>query len=190
MMEACVVGASTGGVSALRSLLRGLDKGFRPSVIIVQHTATEGFNVLVDLLRDSCVLPVSEAQSREPIQPGHVYLAPPRYHLLVERQHRFALSVDERVCHVRPAADVLFQSAAEVWRERLAAVVLTGANDDGARGAALVRSLGGTLIVQDPQEAEAPEMPAAALRLAGADHVLPLNRIAPMLLKLAGRANA
>jgi len=189
-MEACVVGASTGGVAALRSLLRGLGAGFRPSVIVVQHTGPEGFGMLVSLLRDSCALPVSEARAREPVLPGHVYLAPPRYHLLVEHRRHFSLSVDERVCHVRPSADVLFGSAAEVWREQLVAVVLTGANDDGARGAAQVRGLGGKLIVQDPAEAEAPEMPAAALRLAGADHLLPLKGIAPLLMKLAGRPAA
>jgi two-component system chemotaxis response regulator CheB len=189
-MEACVVAASTGGIAALRSLLRGLDAGFRPSVIVVQHSGADGFGVLVDLLRDSCALPVSEAQSREPVLPRHVYLAPPRYHLLVEQRRHFSLSVDERVCHVRPSADVLFGSAAEVWRDQLVAVVLTGANDDGARGAAQVRGLGGRLIVQDPKEAEAPEMPAAALRLAGADHVLSMKDIAPMLMKLAGRPAA
>lgn len=186
MMEACVVAASTGGIAALRSLLRGLDAGFRPSVIVVQHAPSDGFMMLVELLRENCALPVSEAQEREPVLPGRIYLAPPRYHLLVEHQRRFALSVDERVCHVRPAADVLFESAAEVWRERLVAVVLTGANDDGARGAVAVRALGGRLLVQDPEEAEAREMPAAALRLAGADHVLPLREIAPMLQKLSG----
>ncbi len=189
-MEACVVGSSTGGVAALRTLLRGLGKGFRPPVIIVQHSAAEGFSMLVDLLGDACALPVSEAQSREPILPGHVYLAPPRYHLLVEQNRHFALSVDDRVCHVRPAADVLFESAAEVWRAGLVAVVLTGANDDGARGAAAVRSLGGTVIVQNPKEAEAPEMPGAALRLAGADHVLSLDQIAPLLKRLSGRPAA
>ncbi len=184
MIDCCVIAASTGGLAALRGLLSGLPADFPASLIIVQHSATEGFDVLLQLLRDRCALPLGEARSRQPVLPGHAYLAPPRYHLLVEHDRHFSLSVDDRVCHVRPSADVLFVAAAEVWRERLVAVVLTGANDDGARGAAAVRSLGGRVIVQDPEEAEASEMPRATLLLAGADHRLKLAAIAPLLIEM------
>lgn len=187
MIECCVIAASTGGLAAVRTLLAGLPASFPASLIIVQHSSAEGFEMMLQLLQDRCVLPLAEARARQPVLGGHAYLAPPRYHLLVEHDRHFSLSVDDRVCHVRPAADVLFAAAAEVWRERLAAVVLTGANDDGARGAAVVRSLGGVVIVQDPDEAEASEMPRAALSLAGADHRLKLAAIAPLLIEMTRR---
>jgi two-component system chemotaxis response regulator CheB len=187
VIEACVVAASTGGLAALRTLLSGLPADFPAPVIVVQHAALEGFATMLELLKDRCPLPLGEAVSRQPVLAGQVYLAPPRYHLLVEHDRHFSLSVDDRVCHVRPSADVLFVAAAEVWRDRLAAVVLTGANDDGARGAAMVRSLGGVVIVQDPDEAEAGEMPRAALSLAGADHRLKLSAIAPLLIEMTRR---
>jgi two-component system chemotaxis response regulator CheB len=105
---------------------------------------------------------------------------------LVERDATFSLSVDPKICFVRPSIDVLFQSAADAYGPGLAAVVLTGANEDGAAGLKRVRDRGGIGIVQDPAEAEAPEMPAAALMLAGADHVLPLERIPALLNSFCG----
>ena len=183
-LRAVVIGASAGGINALRKLLRGLAADFRPPVIIVLHSASSDHSSLAASFSQICALPVSEAAERSRVEPRHVYLAPPGYHLLVERHEqkdRFALSVDDRVCFVRPAVDVLFESAADLWRAGVVGVVLTGANDDGARGAAAIRASKGRVIVQSPEEAESPEMPAAALRIAGADHVLKLAQIAPLL---------
>lgn len=182
--RAVVVAASTGGIQALRTLLRAIDPGLPVPVLIVQHTASEDGHVLCEVLASDSALPVSEAEPRQPAVPGCAYLAPPGYHLLVECGPRLALSVDEKVCHVRPSADVLFASAADVWRSGLIGVVLTGANEDGAAGLAAIRSRGGLGIVQQPEEAEMRQMPDAALRLAGADHVLGLADIGPMLNRM------
>ncbi len=117
------------------------------------------------------------------IKPGTVYLAPANYHLLVERGH-FELSVDDAVAYSRPSVDVLFESAADAYGASLAAVVLTGANRDGARGVARVKEKGGFVIVQDPKTAEAPSMPEAAIAAARVDRILPLERIGPFLVEL------
>lgn len=184
--RACVIGASAGGVTALRTLLGGLSERFRPPVIVVLHTAADDHLGLCRMYGRVCPLPVVEAQERRRVEPRQVYMAPPGYHLLVEKNERFSLSADDKVRYVRPSIDVLFQSAADAWRNALVGVVLTGANDDGARGLKSVRERGGIGVVQSPSEAEVPDMPAAALRLAGADYAVKLEDIAPLLNRLAG----
>ena len=176
--------ASTGGIDALRTLLRALDARLRVPVLMVQHTASDDGQALCELFAAASAIPVVEAEPRQPIVGGCAYLAPPGYHLLVERGPRMALSMDEKVCHVRPSANVLFESAADVWRGGLIGVVLTGANDDGAAGMAAIRSRKGLSVVQQPEEAEMREMPDATLRLAGADHILPLAAIGALLNQL------
>lgn len=176
--------ASTGGIDALRTVLRALDARLRVPVLMVQHTASDDGQALCELLAAASAIPVVEAESRQPIIGGCAYLAPPGYHLLVERGPRAALSVDEKVCHVRPSANVLFESAADVWRGGLIGVVLTGGNDDGAAGMVAIRSRKGVSVVQQPEEAEMRDMPDATLRLAGADHVLPLAAIGELLNQL------
>ncbi len=178
------MGASTGGIEALRTVLRALDAQLRVPVLIVQHTASEDGQALCELFAAVSAIPVVEAEPRQPLIGGCAYLAPPGYHLLVEAGPRAALSVDEKVCHVRPSASVLFESAADVWKRGLIGVVLTGANDDGATGMVAIRSRRGLSIVQKPEEAEMREMPDATLRLAGADHVLALADIGPLLNQL------
>ena len=176
--------ASTGGIQALRTVLGGLDPTLRVPVLLVQHTASEDGQALCELFAAASRIPVVEAEPRQPIIGGCAYLAPPGYHLLVERGPRAALSMDEKVCHVRPSANVLFESAADVWRGGLIGVVLTGANDDGAIGMAAIRSRKGLSVVQEPEEAEMRDMPEATLRLAGADHILRVADIAPLLNQL------
>ena len=141
------------------------------------------------MLRPRCALPVVEAADKERIERGTVYLAPPDYHLLVEPDRTFALSVDAPVNFSRPSIDVLFESAAFAWRERLLGILLTGANADGADGLARIRTFGGQAWVQDPQTAAAPAMPAAGLERAGADRVLALPEMAAALAA-AGAAGA
>lgn len=184
--RAVVIGASAGGFEALRGLLKNFSERFRPPIIVVLHVAATERSTLAEGFSRVSRLPVREAGERMRIAPGHVYVAPAGYHLLIEKDERFALSVDERVSYSRPSIDVLFESAAEVWRAGLAGVILTGANEDGAKGLLALRSHQGTAIVQDPDEAESPEMPRAALKVAGADHVLKLAEIAPLLNRLAG----
>lgn len=176
--------ASSGGIEALRGILRLIDPHIAAPLVIVQHTASEDAQALCDVLASGSTVPVVEAEPRQPLVNGCAYLAPPGYHLLVEPGPRAALSMDEKVCHVRPSADVLFASAADVWRGGLIGVVLTGANEDGAAGMAAIRSRKGLAIVQRPEEAEMREMPEATLRLAGADQVLSLSEIAPLLNRL------
>lgn len=172
-----VVGTSMGGLQALSIVLSRLGADFALPVAVVQHRGTDGdAATLTRLLQLRCALPVSEANDKEPILGGHIYLAPPDYHLLVDGG-RFALSTEARVQHARPSIDVLFESAADVFGARTLGVVLTGANADGAAGAARIRRRGGHVVAQDPATAEAPEMPAAAIRAGAVDRVLTLDEI-------------
>ena len=180
--QAVVLGCSAGGLAALHELLGGLRGPLPVPLVMVCHSGSEDMQLFCQLLENRSGLPVREAEERVAPAPGVVHVAPSGYHLLIERDGRFALSVDPRVAFSRPSIDVLFESAAGVWRERLIAVLLTGANADGAAGSACVRHNGGTLIVQDPDSAHSPEMPEAALALAGADHCVDLADI-PQLLE-------
>lgn len=181
---AIAIGCSAGGVDALKNVLGGLDAKLSQAILVCLHSRADTVSMLCEVLARICALPVVEAVEREAVQPGVVYLAPSGYHLLVESDLHFALSIDPRVNHARPSIDVLFQSAAEVWRESLVGVVLTGANADGAAGLRRIRQLGGMAVVQSPSDAEAAAMPQAALDTAGADYCLPLSDIAQLLNRL------
>ena len=179
------IGASVGGLEALKQILGALPADYPWPVIVLLHTSAGYRGTRLDaLLGQRCALPVREAEARQPLEAGVVHIAPAGYHLLVEQDLRFSLSVDEKVSYVRPSADVLFESLAEAVGARAIGVILTGANDDGAAGLAAIRTCGGLAIVQDPKEAQAPQMPQAALRVAGADHVLPLAAIGARLVAL------
>ena len=183
--ELVVVGASWGGLQALERLLQELPEEFEPPVVIAQHRSpSSDRDGLAQLLQTHARRPVSDAGDKDAIEPRHVYLAPPDYHLLVEPGH-FALSVDDRVHHARPSIDVLFESAADAYRERTVGIVLTGANRDGAAGLARIKELGGVAIVQDPSDAAARTMPRAAIAATPeADAVLPLDEIPRFLTGL------
>lgn len=166
-----VIGASWGGMEALPLLLDHLDPPFSAAVVIALHRHPRSDDrILVSMLGGSSALPVHDVGDKDPIHAGHVYVAPPDYHLLVDGDV-FSLSVDEPVHFARPSVDVLFESAAAVYGSRLTAVVLTGANDDGAAGVACVRARGGRIFVQDPATAVRPEMPNAALATGPTDGV-------------------
>lgn len=175
-----VVGTSLGGLAALEILLSGLPAEFPLPVAIVQHRGMDSDETLMLLLQVHCALPVSEPDDKDPIEPGRIYLAPPGYHLLVDRGS-FALSMDAKVCYARPSIDVLFESAAEAYKERVIGVVLTGASRDGSEGLARIKERGGLAVVQDPKGAEAPTMPEAAIAKVKVDRILPLPEIAPFL---------
>lgn len=179
--EAIVIGCSMGGFSALKPLLGALDRRLQQAVIICSHRSGEQPNLLAGLLANYSALPVIEACERGAASPGVVHVAPAGYHLLIEHDRHFALSVDPPVHFSRPSIDVLFDSAARAYRSALIGVMLTGASADGASGLAAIRRQGGLGIVQDPAQAEAATMPQAALDLAGADHCVPLARVAPLL---------
>jgi two-component system chemotaxis response regulator CheB len=179
------IGASWGGLHALETILSGLAPAFRTPIVIAQHRSVDsGSGALGRMLSVRSGLDVCEAGDKDPIEPGRVYIAPSDYHLLVE-PGSFALSTDDLVQYSRPSIDVLFDSAADAYSGELAAVVLTGANADGAYGLQRVKRRGGVTIVQDPATAEKREMPDAAIATGAADHVLPLDRIASTLMELA-----
>lgn len=181
------VGASWGGLDALRTLLGALPAELGAPVVVAQHRSPESHaTALRDLLGAATRLHVCEAGDKERLERGKVYLAPPDYHLLVEDDLTLALSTDELVMWARPSIDVLFQSAAEAYRERCAAVVLTGANADGAAGLERVVELGGAALVQDPETALRAEMPRAALAAVPSAHVGGLDDLAATLVELCG----
>lgn len=180
--DAVVIGCSAGGLNALLLLLKGLPGNLNSTIIIVSHTSAEGPNLLPQILSRSCSLPVSEAIEREPALPGHVYIAPSNYHLLIENDRHFAISVDQRVCYVRPSIDVLFCAAADVYQQHLMGIILTGANSDGAQGVIAINKAGGMILVQDPVTAESDTMPLAAIATGVVDKVLKLEDIADEIL--------
>jgi len=180
------IGASAGGVEALGVLLRALPAGCPAAVVVVLHLAPGRSSRLPHIYADQCLLPLSEAQDKEPLLPGHVYFAPPDYHLQIEPDFSFSLSLEAPVVFSRPSIDVLLETAALACRNSMLAIILTGASADGARGLARVRHLGGSAWIQDPATAVSATMPAAALKHAGADCVLELAELAISLARVAG----
>jgi two-component system, chemotaxis family, protein-glutamate methylesterase/glutaminase len=176
-IDAVAIGASAGGVEVLSALLSALPAGCRASFFIVVHIPRERPSLLSEVFGTRCALPVREAEDKEPVQPGTVYFAPPDYHLLLDRGPAFALSSDEPVHFSRPSIDVLFDSAADIYGERLLGLILTGANQDGAEGLAAVGRAGGRTVVQEPGGAAVPFLPEAALKQGPVDFVLSLTQL-------------
>jgi two-component system, chemotaxis family, protein-glutamate methylesterase/glutaminase len=183
-VEAVMLGASAGGIEALLALLHELPSPWSLPVVIVLHLPEGHESHLAEIFAERLLLPVHEAADKMPIAPGHVYFAPPGYHLSVERDRRFSLSCEPPVHFSRPSIDVLMASAADAYGAALAGVLLTGANDDGAEGLRRIHLAGGITAVQDPDEARIPAMPQAALALHSPDHVLPLRKLRALLLQL------
>jgi two-component system chemotaxis response regulator CheB len=174
-------------MSALQVILGQLTRDFCIPIVVAQHRHRKSNEGLPAFFRRQTDLKVVDAEDKEWIRPGHVYLAPADYHLLIERNGRqgeLSLSVDEAVRHSRPSIDVLFESAADAYGDRLIGIVLTGANDDGARGAARIKAQGGIVIAQDPTTAEAPVMPQATIAAVQVDRILRLEEIAPFVIEV------
>ena len=185
--RAVVIGASAGGLDALSEVLAHLPEAYSCPVVIAQHLHPEqDGNGLAAYLGRGCALDLCEARDKEPVTPGCVYLAPPNYHLLIEPDRTFSLSVDERVLNSRPSIDVLFESAAQVWDRDLAGLILTGANADGAYGLQVIKAYGGLTIVQEPAKSEHPTMPQAAIDAGEVDHILSLASIGELLARGGG----
>jgi two-component system chemotaxis response regulator CheB len=183
-IEGIAIGASAGGVDALSILLPALPPKLRASVFIVLHLPREHPSLLADIFSHKCRLPVMEAEDKMRVEPGTVYFAPPDYHLLIDEGPQLALSIDELVHFSRPSIDVLFESAADVYAQRLMGIILTGANEDGSAGLAAVHRSGGVTIVQDPGSAQVPLMVLSALKRSPPDFVLSLDEIADRLRSL------
>jgi two-component system chemotaxis response regulator CheB len=178
-----VVGTSSGGLKALQTLLSELPANFPLPLVVVQHRGKDSDSDLCEFLNQASSLPVSEPEDKESLLAGHVYLAPRDYHLLIEEKS-FALSTESPVAFARPSIDVLFESAADEYKEHAIGVILTGANRDGARGLARIKTNGGVTLVEDPASAAVRIMPDAAIESSNVDHVLQLSEIAPFLARL------
>ena len=183
-IRAVAIGASAGGVQALSELLPALSRESQAAVFVVLHLPRDRPSLLVDVFSQKCALAVREAEDKEPVIPGTVYFAPPNYHLLVDAGPQLALSADDLVNHSRPSIDVLFESAAQVYREHLLGIILSGANEDGAEGLAAVHDAGGLTVVQEPQTAQSSAMILSALERQPVDLVLDLPGIAKLLQRL------
>lgn len=179
--EAVVIGASAGALEALSVVLPALPAGYALPVFVVVHLPPDKRSMLAELFQAKCRIPVREAEDKEPISGGTIYFAPPNYHLLIEVDRSVALSSDEPVLYSRPSIDVLFESAADAYGPALVAVVMTGANGDGAEGMRAVVNAGGRAIVQDPVGAFASAMPEAARTACPGARVLSLEEIAVYL---------
>lgn len=184
-VDAVVIGASAGAVDALLAILPALPSTFSVPVIIVVHVPASRPSLLVELFTPKCALPVREAEDKLAVAPGTVWFAPPGYHLLVEREHTFALSLDEPVNHSRPSIDVMFESAADAYGARLLAMVLTGANQDGALGAKAVQAAGGLVAIQDPKTANVATMPEFAIERTQPDLIGTLAELTAFAIKQA-----
>lgn len=196
--EFIVVGASLGGLHALEILLTGLPKDFPVPVAIAQHRHKASDDSLSIVLQRQSALPITEVEDKDTIMPGRVYLAPPDYHLLVEESQTqwdsdgeyrtsvptFALSTEAPVLYARPSIDVLFESAADAYGEKVIGVILTGASNDGTQGLARIKANGGLTIVEEPSTACCATMPKAAIAAVPIDWILPLDEIAPLLVSL------
>ncbi len=183
--DAVVIGGSAGAVDVLGALLPDLPADFALPVIVVVHLPPRRTSLLPPLFAARCALPVREPQDKQPVEAG-VWFAPPDYHLLVESDHTFSLSIDQPVRFSRPSIDVLFESAARAYGSRLLGAVLTGANDDGAEGAQVIRKLGGVVAVQTPETAVASEMPRAAIDRASPQWVGPVHELATLMIIASG----
>ncbi|MBI1212707.1 MAG: chemotaxis protein CheB [Alphaproteobacteria bacterium] len=185
MFEAVAIGVSAGGLRALRSVLGPLPESFRLPIAIVQHIEANSDDYLAEYLGSLSSIRVKEAEDKEAMEGGTAYLAPAGYHLLVEPDRTFSLSVDDKVNYCRPSIDLLFESAADAFGATLVGIVLTGANGDGSKGLRHIKGRGGYAIVQDPATAEAPYMPRTAAAGVAADRIVPLEEIPKLLVQLA-----
>jgi len=185
--EAVVIGGSAGGVEALRVILSALPKNFALPVLAVQHLHLSDDGSFALHMAGATQLPVVEPCDKARIERGRVYTAPANYHMLVERDGTIGLSVDERVNWSRPSIDVLFDSAARAWPGAVVAVLLSGANADGAEGMRAIKESGGLTIAQDPASAVNPVMPRAAIDAGSAVEVLGVEEIGRRLVELGTR---
>lgn len=185
-LEIVVIGASTGAVEALHVLLPLLSHGLRVPIVVVVHLPAHHKSLLPEIFAPLCQAPTREPLDKEPVAGGVIWFAPADYHLMIEMERSFSYSVDAPVKYSRPAVDVLFESAARAYGPGVTGVVLTGASDDGADGAATIRSHGGCVYVQDPEQADAKLMPMAAIQLAAPQYIGSLTGIAEQLRASTG----
>lgn len=179
-----VIGTSAGGLAALDILLHGLNSNINIPIVIVQHLSPDSGSSIVSLLKKYSKMEVTEPLDKEQLLGNHIYIAPADYHVMIEKDKSIGVNLGPKENFCRPAIDVLFETAAEVFFERTLGVILTGANKDGTKGCLKIKSLSGTTIVQDPTEALISVMPLGVIDAGAADYVLPLNEIVKELNKI------
>lgn len=179
-----LIGGSAGGFVALIRVLTAIPASFRLPILVVQHLHPDDNGSFARHLANGTQLPVIEVSDKEPILPGYIYTAPANYHTLIEQDRTLALSLEGKVHWSRPSIDVLFESAAQTFGADLIAVILSGANEDGAVGMQAIKLAGGLTIAQNPATAEYPAMPQAAIDTGAIDEVLSVEEIGRQLVKL------
>lgn len=180
-----VIGTSAGGLQVLFEILSSLRADYPIPIVVVQHRSKVPKDLLEEVMQSRCGLRVKQADEKEAIEPGSIYVAPPDYHLLVDENRTFALTSDEPVEFARPSINVLFETAAETYGRSVLGILLTGANKDGANGLATIRKRGGLTIAQDPAEAAYPVMPESAIAIGAASMVMRAAEINKYLSKLS-----
>ncbi len=187
--KAVVIGASAGGMETLSSILTRLPSNFAVPILIVQHLSPESDGYMAKYLNEKSDIIVKEADDKEKIVPGTVYIAPPNYHLLIEKDETLSFTVENKVNYARPSIDVLFETAADLYQDTLIGIILTGANSDGSKGLKKIKEMGGLAIVQDPDTALVKSMPKAAIKETNVDYILSVDKITDKLIELVGLDN-
>jgi two-component system, chemotaxis family, protein-glutamate methylesterase/glutaminase len=180
--NAVVIGGSAGALDALSTILTQLPADYPIPIMVVVHIPPHKDSLLASILNMKCKMDVHEAEDKEPLKAGTIYIAPPDYHLLVEKGGTLALSSDEEILFSRPSIDALFESAADAYGDSLMGIVLTGANEDGASGALAIAEGGGMVLIQNPATANASAMPLAAIKLCPRARVMDLPQISEFLM--------
>ena len=183
--ELLIIGGSAGSLEVILYALPLLKNPLPISIIIVLHRKNNSDSTLTNLFKAKTRIPVKEAEEKEVIRAGHIYIAPPDYHLLIEKNQTFSLDYSEKVHFSRPSIDLTFQTAAETYRESLAGLLLSGANADGAEGLELIKLIGGKVAVQNPKTAEVSYMPQQALDKLEPDYILDIKQVADFINGLA-----
>ncbi len=184
MYKALIIGGSAGSFQVVTKILSSLPEDFHMPVLLSLHRLKHIRSGFVEALSIKSSIPVREPFDKDHIKPGIAYLAPSNYHMLVELGHRFALSTDDPVNHSRPSIDLSFFSAAQLYREKLVGLILSGANKDGASGLGMVKRTGGLTIVQDPEDCQMPVMPKESMKITEVDHILYTEQIIELLKKI------
>lgn len=184
MFKAVVIGCSAGGLGALKKILDGLPETYPVPIIVIQHRSSDQTELLEEVLRYKCRIAIRQANEKEKLRSGFVYIAPPAYHLLIESDETFSLTSDMRVRHSMPSIDVTFESAAEVFGPKIVGIIMTGASNDGSDGIKAIKKSGGITIAQDPGEAQFPFMPQSAISTRHVDFILSTDAIGKFLKNL------
>jgi len=182
--ELLVIGGSAGSFHVILELVGQLSEGFALPIIIITHRSRGNDYQFINILNEKTSLTVKEAEEKELILSGYIYVCPPDYHLLIEKDKTLSLDYSEKVNHSRPSIDVTFECVADIYKEKAIAILLSGANGDGAEGLHRIHKQGGVTIVQNPKNAEVPVMPQRALELFTADYIIEAYEIGETIKKL------